>query len=49
MAEKVAWSLNFLGVDCDLLELADTDAFLELINEYLEEPEGILPPVNPTL
>ena len=41
--------LNFLGADCDLLESAGADALLELIDEYLEDPAGIAPPVSPTL
>ena len=49
MAEKVARALNLLGADRDLLESADADALLELIDEYLDDPEGIAPPVSPSL
>ena len=45
MADKVARALNLLGADRDLLESTDTDALLELI-EYLEDSEGIAPPVT---
>ena len=48
MADKVAQALNLLGADRDLLGSADAEAFLDLINEYLEDPEGIAPPVSPT-
>ena len=48
MADRVARALN-LGADRDLLGSADTEALLDLINEYLEDPEGIAPPVSPTL
>ena len=48
MAERVARALNLLGADRDLLDSADADALLELIDEYLEDPEGIAPPVSPT-
>ena len=49
MAEKVARALNVLGADRDLLDSADADALLELIDEYLDDSEGTAPPVNPTL
>ena len=49
MAEKVARALNLLGADRDLLESADADALLELMDEYLDDPEGIAPPVSPSL
>ena len=49
MAERVARALNLLGADRDLLDSADADALLELIDEYLEDPAGIAPPVSPTL
>ena len=49
MAENVARALNLLGADRDLLESADADALLELIDEYLDDPEGIAPPVSPSL
>ena len=49
MAERVARALNLLGADRDLLDSADADAILELIDEYLEDPAGIAPPVSPTL
>ena len=45
MADKVARALNLLGADRDL-DSADTDALLELIDEYLEDSEGIAPPVT---
>ena len=48
MAEKVARALNLLSADRDL-ESADADALLELIDEYLDDPEGIAPPVSPSL
>ena len=48
MAERVAKALNLLGADRDLLDSADADAILEL-DEYLEDPAGIAPPVSPTL
>lgn len=44
MAVKVAQALNLLAGDRYLLESADTDALLELIDEYLQDPEGIAPP-----
>ena len=47
MADKVARVLNFLGADRDLLNSADSYAFLDLIDEYLDDPEGIATPVNP--
>ena len=46
MAERVAQALSLLGADHDLLGSADTEALLELIDEYLA---GIAPPVSPTL
>ena len=48
MADKVARALNLLGADRDLVLSADGDAFLDLISEYLDDPEGIAPPFNPT-
>ena len=46
IADKVAWAL---GADHDL-NSADGDAFLTLIEDYLDDPEGIAPPFNlPTL
>ena len=48
MAENVPRAFNLLGADIDLLKSADADALLELIDDYLEDPEGISPPVNPT-
>ena len=48
MAEK-ARVLNLLGADHNLLESADADTLLELIDEYLYDPEGIAPPVSPSL
>ena len=49
MADKVARALNHLGADGDLLGSADAETLLDLINEYLEDPKGIAPPVSPTL
>jgi len=49
MADKVARALNLLGADGDLLNSADGDAFLALIEDYLDDPEGIAPPFNPTI
>ena len=49
MADKVARALNLLGADRDLFNTADGDAFLDLIDEYLDESQGIAPPVSPTL
>ena len=46
MAEKVARALNHLGANRDLLESADAEALLELIDEYLEDSEGIAPPAT---
>ena len=46
MADKIARALNLLGSDRDLFNSADRDAFLDLIDEYLDEPEGIAPPFN---
>ena len=46
MADKVARVLNFLGADRDL-DSADGYAFLDLIDEYLDDSEGIAAPVNP--
>ena len=41
MADKVARALNLLGADRDLFNSADCNAFLELIDEYLDDPEGM--------
>ena len=49
MADRVARALNLLGADRDLLGSADAEALLDLIDEHLEDPEGIAPPVSPTL
>ena len=38
MAARVAKVLNLLGADSDL-NTADADALLELIEDYLNEPE----------
>ena len=46
MADKVARALNLLGADRDLLDSADANALLDLIDEYLEDLEGIAPPVT---
>ena len=42
-------ALNLLGADRNLFNTADGDAFLDLIDEYLDESQGIAPPVSPTL
>ena len=47
MADKVARALNLLGADQDLFNLANGDALLDLINEYLDDTGGIAPPFNP--
>ena len=39
MAERVARALNLLGANGDLLGTADTDALLELIDDYLADEE----------
>ena len=49
MADKVARALNLLGPDRDLLNSADADALLDLVNEYFQEPQGMATPVNPAL
>ena len=49
MAGKVARALNLLGADRDLLDSQDADALLDLIDDYLNDPQGIATPVNPTL
>ena len=49
MADKVARALNLLGADCNLFNSEDGEAFLDLIDEYLDDPEGKAPPFNPTL
>ena len=41
MADKVARALNLLGADRDLFNSADGDAFLDLIDEYLDDPDGM--------
>ena len=46
MADKVARALNLVGGDRDLLDSADINALLDLIDEYLEDSEGIDPPVT---
>ena len=46
MADKVARALNHLGADCNLLDSADANALLDLIDEYLDDSEGIAPPVT---
>ena len=48
MAEKVAWALNRLGADRDLLDSADANALLDLIDDYFDDTQGIAPPFNPT-
>ena len=47
MADKIAQALNLLDSDHNLFDSADRDAFLDLIDEYLDEPEGIY--YSPTL
>ena len=39
MSARVAKVLNLLGADSDLLNTADADVLLELIEDYLNEPE----------
>ena len=48
MAEKVARALNRLGADRDLLDSADADTLLDLINDYFDDTQGIAPPFNQT-
>ena len=48
MADRVARALNLLSVDRDLGS-ADAKTLLDLIDEYLEDREGIAQPVSPTL
>ena len=49
LAERVARALNLLGADGDLLGTADTDALLELIDDYLaEDDEPVDNQGNPT-
>ena len=40
MADKVAQVLNLLSADQDLFNSADSDALLDLIDEYLDDLEG---------
>ena len=47
MSDKAARALNILGADQDLFKLADGDALLDLIDEYLDDSGGIAPPFNP--
>jgi len=49
MADKVARTLNLLGADGDLLNSADGDAFLALIEDHLDDPEDIAPPLSPII
>ena len=49
MADKVARALNLLGADRDLLDSEDANSLLDLIDEYLDDPQGIATPVNPAL
>ena len=48
MAERVARALNLLGADGNLLGTADTDALLELIDDYLQSrlPHPLTQPFN---
>ena len=39
MADRVARALNLLGADRDFLDTADSDNLLDLIEEYLDDPE----------
>ena len=48
MADKVAGALNLLGADRDL-DSEDANSLLDLIDEYLDDPQGIATPVNPAL
>ena len=45
----IARVLNLPGVDRDLFNTADSHAFLDLIDEYLDESQGITPPISLTL
>ena len=47
MADKIARALNLLGVDQDLFNSANSDALLDLSDEYLDDSGGIAPPFNP--
>ena len=49
MANKLARALNVLGADRELFNSADGDALLDLIDEYLDDSQGIATPVSPTL
>ena len=49
MADKVARALNHLGADRDLLNSADGDTFLALIEDYLDDPEGTAPHFRPII
>ena len=49
MADKVVRALNLLGADGDLLNSADGDTFLALIEDYPDNPDGIAPPFNPAI
>ena len=40
MADKIARALNLLGADRDLLDSADGSALIDLIHEYLDDPQG---------
>ena len=37
MAERVARALNLLGADRDLFDSPDTDALLDLIDDYFDD------------
>ena len=42
MADKVARAINLLGADCGFLNTTDSDALLELIEDYLEEQDDVV-------
>lgn len=48
MAEKIARALNRLDADRDLLDSADADALLDLIDDYFDDTQGIDSSLNPT-
>ena len=41
MADRVARAINVLGADHGFLNTTDSDALLELIEDYLEEPDDV--------
>ena len=38
MADRIARALNLLGADRDLFDSPDSDALLELIDDYFDDP-----------